>query len=137
LQRAEVIESIDLPLPDGPRSSAFGRVTRRRGVDLATINLCCLVKPFGLTRFAFGAVGPRPFVVEDASGVLANPDSSPAERDALLQDLIAHATPISDLRGSRDYRMAMLLVTCRRALARCLDRLPRPSLAIGEQGSDT
>jgi carbon-monoxide dehydrogenase medium subunit len=117
LARAEVIESIDLPLPAGPQGAAFGRVTRRRGVDLAIINLCCLVKPSGATRFAFGAVGPRPFLVEDDSGVLADPNTSPAEKDSRLKDLIAQAMPISDLRGTRDYRLAMLLVASRRSLS--------------------
>jgi carbon-monoxide dehydrogenase medium subunit len=123
LERAEVIESIDLPLPAGPRGAAFGRVTRRRGVDLATINLCCLVKPSGETRFAYGAVGPRPFLVQDDSGVLANPNSSPAERDSRLKELIAQATPISDLRGGREYRLAMLLVTSRRSLTTAIERI--------------
>ena len=123
LERAEVIESIDLPLPEGPQGAAFGRLTRRRGVDLATINLCCLVKPSGETRFAYGAVGPRPFLVEDDSGVLANPKSSPAERDSALKELIAHAAPISDLRGTREYRLAMLLAMSRRTLATAIERL--------------
>ena len=128
LGRAEVIESIDLPLPAGPRGAAFGRITRRRGVDLATINLCCLVNrclvnPGGEARFAYGAVGPRPFLVEDTSGLLADPHISPAERDSRLLDLIAQASPISDLRGGSDYRLAMLLVMSRRTLAAALARL--------------
>jgi CO/xanthine dehydrogenase FAD-binding subunit len=123
LERAEVIESIDLPLPSGPQGAAFGRLARRRGVDLATVNLCCLVKPGGETRLAYGAVGPRPFVVRDGSGVLADPHSRPAERDARLKELIAQAAPISDLRGSREYRLAMLLVMSRRTLAAAVERL--------------
>ncbi len=123
LQRAEIVESIDLPLAAGAGGAAFGRLTRRRGVDLATVNLCCLAKPSGEVRFAYGAVGPRPFLVQDANGVLANPQASAAERDARLRELISAASPISDLRGGRDYRMAMLLVMSRRALATALERL--------------
>jgi CO/xanthine dehydrogenase FAD-binding subunit len=123
LQRAEIVESIDLPLAAGASGAAFARLTRRRGVDLATVNLCCLVKPSGEVRFAYGAVGPRPFLVQDATGVLANPESTAAARDAHLRELISAASPISDLRGGRDYRMAMLLVMSRRALATALERL--------------
>ena len=61
LERAEVVESIDLPLPAGPRGAAFGRMTRRRGVDLATINLCCLVKPFGRDVFRIRRRGAASF----------------------------------------------------------------------------
>ncbi len=43
LTRGEILESIDLPFPTTPVGAAFGRITRRRGVDLATINLCGLI----------------------------------------------------------------------------------------------
>ena len=120
---AEIVESIDLSIPGTRVGAAFGRVTRRRGVDLATVNLCCVVRPSGLTRFAFGAVGPRPFVVEDDSGVLTAPDVRDADRDAALLRLIAGARPISDVRGSAEYRRAMLLVMGRRTLRTALDRM--------------
>ena len=35
LERGEIVESIDLPLPNAPRGAAFGRLARRQGVDLA------------------------------------------------------------------------------------------------------
>lgn len=123
LDRSEMVQSIDLPLPTCPTGSAFGRLSRRRGVDLATINLSCLVNATGDLRFAFGAVGPRPFLVQDGSGVLANPNSDPRDRDAALQRLIAHASPISDVRGSREYRLAMLFVLSQRALWTAIGRL--------------
>src|SRR3954462_3356688 len=36
LRRAELVSSTDLPIPATPTGAAFGRLTRRRGVDLAT-----------------------------------------------------------------------------------------------------
>jgi CO/xanthine dehydrogenase FAD-binding subunit len=123
LTSGELVASIDLPIAARPTGAAFGRVTRRRGVDLASINLCCVVTESRITRFAYGAVGPRPFVVEDSSGVLANPTASPDERDAALARLNAHARPISDVRADRDYRAAMLDVIGRRTLAIALERL--------------
>ena len=122
LNAGELVASIELPLPSRTTGAAFGRVTRRRGVDLATINLCCVVTG-SETRFAFGAVGPRPFVVADTSGTLANPGASPASRDAALADLLSHASPIADVRADRDYREAMLDVMSRRTLTAALDRL--------------
>ena len=125
LGAGELVESIDLPLASDKIGAAFGRVTRRRGVDLATINLCCLVTESGRVRFAFGAVGPRPFVVEDDTGalVLTGGASDRASQDAALDRLLAHATPISDVRASEDYRMAMLSVMSRRALDAATGRL--------------
>ena len=123
LQGGEIVTSIELPLSRERRAAQFARITRRRGVDLATISLCCLVEAGGRTRFAFGAVGPRPFVVADVTGVLADPSASDAAKDEALAGLIAHASPISDIRGSREYRAAMLLVMSRRALRVCIEKL--------------
>ena len=119
---SELVESIDLPFPSDVSGSAFGRVTRRRGVDLATVNLCCLVTGSGNVRFAFGAVGPRPFVVEDDTGALLD-RSGRGSQDAAVDRLLAQATPISDVRANRDYRVAMLAVMSRRALDAATGRL--------------
>lgn len=123
LAPGEIVSAIELPLPDAPAGSAFARMTRRRGVDLATVNLCCSVSANGVTRFAFGAVGPRPFAVIDESGVLADAEADPARQEAALRELTGQATPISNVRASREYREAMLLVLARRALARARERL--------------
>jgi CO/xanthine dehydrogenase FAD-binding subunit len=123
LTPGELVESIDVPIPTEATGAAFGRVTRRRGVDLATINLCCLVTADGETRFAYGAVGPRPFVVSDTTGTLASRTSSAGARSEVLARLASYASPISDVRADRDYREAMLLVMSRRTLDAAIDRL--------------
>jgi CO/xanthine dehydrogenase FAD-binding subunit len=123
MQEGELVESIDLPVPTRPAGAAFGRVTRRFGVDLATINLCCRVDASGETRFAYGAVGPRPFLVTDSGGVLADAAASADAKTAALLELIGQASPISDVRGGRDYRLAMLDVMSRRALTAAIEQL--------------
>ncbi len=125
----EIVTSIRLPLPRQRAGTAFERLTRRRGVDLATINLCCLVDEARRTKFAFGAVGPRPIITVDDSGRLADPAIGDPERERLLMKLIAVTSPISDVRASREYRAAMLLVMSRRALEKAHRRL-----ANGGQG---
>jgi carbon-monoxide dehydrogenase medium subunit len=127
LEPAEMVASIDLPLPAVPTGAAFGRVTRRFGVDLAVINMCCAVTAAGDTRMAFGAVGPRPFVVFDETRTLAARAAADAVRDDALQRLIAHAAPVSDVRGSREYRLAMLAAVGRRTIDAAIDRLQRSS----------
>jgi len=123
LQRGEVVTSIDLPIASERRGATFARITRRRGVDLAAISLCCIVESSGRTLFAYGAVGPRPFIVTDESGVLADPAAGDGRKDEVLRRLLTQASPISDVRGSREYREAMLLVMSRRALRSSIERL--------------
>jgi CO/xanthine dehydrogenase FAD-binding subunit len=121
LREGEIATAVELPVPEPPLGASFARLTRRRGVDLATLSLCCLVGA-RRTRFAYGAVAPRPFVVDDDSGLLADPDTSAAEREDLLRRMTAQASPITDVRGGADYRQAMLLVLSLRALATALLR---------------
>lgn len=115
LRPGEIAAAVQIPVPVARTGSQFARLTRRRGVDLATISLCCTVGT-RVTRFAFGAVGPKPFVRRDDSGVLADPDSEPSARLAVLRDFVGSAAPISDLRGSRAYRQAILMTLSQRAL---------------------
>jgi len=115
LTRGELVASIDLPFPTTAAGASFGRVTRRRGVDLATINLCGLITSDGEARFAFGAVGPTPFLRVDRTGALAAGATDAVARDAALRTMCGAARPITDVRGSREYRAAMLAVMTGRA----------------------
>lgn len=125
LRAGEMVIAVEIPVPSEGTGGCFARLTRRRGVDLATISLCCTVAD-GTATFAFGAVGPKPFVVTDGTGVLADPDADPTARQEKLEELVSHATPISDIRGSREYRHAMLLGVARRALQLAIERSRRP-----------
>ena len=115
LDRGEVVTSVEVPIPTGPIGSAFARVTRRRGVDLASVSLACVVEPSGRARFGFGAVGPTPLVAESTVEDLATDDG--------LERLLSVTSPISDVRAGADYRGAMLRVHARRALEAAVGQL--------------
>lgn len=123
LQPGEIVTAVLVPVPTERVGSSFGRMTRRRGVDLATINLACSVSESGVTRFAFGAVGPRPFLVADETGTLADAAAPAPEQQRALALLTDQATPITNVRASREYRQAMLEVLARRALDAARARL--------------
>jgi CO/xanthine dehydrogenase FAD-binding subunit len=123
LAAGEVATALHIPLPDRPFGAAFARITRRRGVDLATVNLCCGVDNTGVTTFAFGAVSPRPLLLRDTNGVLADPSAGAEAKAIVLDAMIAKASPITDVRGSAQYRLAMLAVLAKRAQHRAAARL--------------
>ena len=127
MERGELVESIDLPFAKEKekerQGAAFSRATRRLGVDLATINVACLVKASGQTLFAYGAVAPTPLLVSDDSGKLADANCREDEKLRILENLIAHAAPISDVRASHEYREALLMVMSRRVLDTAIARL--------------
>lgn len=115
----ELVTRIDLPRPAPGSGSAFRRLTRRRGVDLATVSVAAGVGADGRIVLGMGAVGPRPLRVEtDAPVVLTDSDAL----GAALDELLSVATPISDVRGSREYRLATLRVLTSRAVLAAVDR---------------
>lgn len=123
LSSGELVKEVILPISSDNQAAAFTRLTRRKGVDLATINLCCQVSTSGVTRFALGAVGPVPFIVEESDGFLSSLEVSAEDKAPRIKALMEQATPITDVRASREYRQAMLTVLGQRALTMALERL--------------
>jgi CO/xanthine dehydrogenase FAD-binding subunit len=122
---SELVVAVHIPVPQEPFGSAFGRLTRRRGVDLATINMACSIDAEGLTTFVFGAAGPTPILARDETGELADADLSQSRQDELLRSLLEKTSPISDVRSGKEYRQAMLLTIGRRVLRQAQARRPK------------
>jgi CO/xanthine dehydrogenase FAD-binding subunit len=123
LTRGELVSSIDLPIPETRIGAAFTRLTRRRGVDLASLTVACALKSSGEARLALGAVAPTPLVIVDDGVLAAEVTRHSGLTEATLDRLVSHASPISDVRASRDYRSAMLRVFIRRTVQLAADRL--------------
>lgn len=122
----EMVTSLRVPRPTPGSSSAFERMTRRRGVDLATCSVGAVVDGEGVITLGLGAVGPTTLL----GGPLPPVDLSSAEEmDRALDALLAPATPIGDVRAGRPYRTAMLRVLARRAVLRAAARRAEPGLA--------
>ncbi len=130
LARDELLTAIELPVPAEPRGSTHVRRTRRRGHDLASVTLACSIGRDGVTRLAYGSVGPRPLLAVDDSGVLADPDATETSRADVFDRLLAGAAPSpTSMRASPEYRLAMLRVLGRRAIAESVRRLATGGLA--------
>ena len=126
LQPGELVTGIDLPLPERHMGSAYTRLTRRRGTDLASITLCVGVDEAGVTRLAYGSVGPRPVLVLDESGTLADPQAPDDVKAPILERMLAGASPSPrSMRAGPEYRLAMLRVLGRRALQTAIERLAK------------
>ncbi len=124
LARGELVTAIELPVPAQRIASVHVRRTRRRGHDLASVTLTCGVDAAGITRIAYGSVGPRVLLVIDASGLLADPAATDEAKAPLLEAMFAAASPSPrSMRAGPEYRLAMLRVLGRRALAEAIQRL--------------
>ena len=124
LVRGELVTGIELPRPPGPRGAVHVRRTRRRGHDLASVTLACAVQADGLTRIAFGSLGPRPVLVTDETGLLADPAAPDRAKMERLETLFVAARPSPrSMRAGPEYRLAMLHVLGLRAIGGAIARL--------------
>jgi carbon-monoxide dehydrogenase medium subunit len=124
LAPGELVVAIELPIPAATRGSTHVRRTRRRGHDLASVTLACSVSADGVTRIAYGSLGPRPLLVLDETGVLADPGASEPAKLERLDAMFVDASPSpTSLRAGPDYRLAMLRVLGLRAVAIANERL--------------
>jgi len=124
LRRGELVTAIEIPVSDRKMGAVHVRRTRRRGHDLASVTLSCGVDDAGVTRIAYGSVGPRPVLAVDESGVLADPHAPDAAKAAILERMFAAASPSPrSMRASPSYRLAMLRVLGVRALEIAIARL--------------
>jgi CO/xanthine dehydrogenase FAD-binding subunit len=124
LSRGEVVVAIELPVPASRRGAVHLRRTRRRGHDLASVTLTCMVRDDGVTQLAYGSLGPRAVLVADETGVLADPTAPDAAKAERLQTLFAGASPSArSMRASPEYRLAMLRVLGLRAVGTAVRRL--------------
>jgi CO/xanthine dehydrogenase FAD-binding subunit len=124
LQSGEIATAIELPAEHGKTGAVHMRRSRRRGHDLASVTLCCGVSEAGVTRIAFGSVGPRPLLRVDDSGILADPTGNDEAKAEILESMFAAAAPSrNSLRASPEYRLAMLRVLGTRAVRIAIERL--------------
>jgi CO/xanthine dehydrogenase FAD-binding subunit len=130
LRPGELVTGLEVPFPARRLGAAYTRLTRRRGTDLASITLCCGVNEDGVTRLAYGSVGPRPVLVVDESGVLADPSVLDEAKTPILEQMLAGASPSPrSMRAGPEYRLAMLRVLGRRALGTAIERLAKGGAA--------
>ncbi|WP_296523462.1 xanthine dehydrogenase family protein subunit M [Rhodoplanes sp.] len=122
LAQGELIESIFCPCPEDGAGSAYIKLARRNGIDIATVGAAAMILGTGKVRVALGAVGPTPVRALDAEDQLGKglDDADAFERGI---DMVAAATkPITDIRASRDYRLAMVKALTREAIRVSLER---------------
>ncbi|MEA2631836.1 MAG: aerobic carbon-monoxide dehydrogenase medium subunit [Chloroflexota bacterium] len=129
LARGELVRSIELPRPTSRMGAVHLRRTRRRGHDLAAVTLACAVQADGVTRLAYGSLGPRPVLVRDETGLLADPSVSDQAKMERLAALFGGASPSPrSMRASPAYRLAMLNVLGLRAVRTAVERLAAGSV---------
>ena len=110
LKPAEFVESVFVPYSPVLSASAYSKLARREGVDLAIVGVAAYADVLGNVRIALGAVGPVAFRAHRAEKVLScsNLQLTDEQLAAGAYEAVMQAKPISDLRATREYRLAMV-----------------------------
>jgi carbon-monoxide dehydrogenase medium subunit len=128
LQNGEFLVSIKLP-PVKPHSgAAYLRFIPRNEMDIAVVGAGAYVEldesgnNFVEARVSLGAVAPKPLFIREAGDSLAGKPVNAANIEAAAKIAQDAATPISDMRGTAEYRKHLSAVMSRRAIEKAVER---------------
>lgn len=121
LENGEILKGFSLAFPPAGTASAFVKHSRRPGMDLATVGVAMVLRKDGARladiQAVLGAVGPVPIYVEGLETFIGEDIGALSKR--IADTCTAAARPITDVRGSKEYRTAMV----RRSAALCLEKI--------------
>jgi carbon-monoxide dehydrogenase medium subunit len=125
----ELLVELFVPAP-GPRSGgSYIRHTPRRELDIAVVGVASQVTlqngKCTKARISLAAVAPTPVRATAAEQALEGQALTPAAIEQAAELAVGAAQPISDQRGSADFRRHLVRVLTRRTLTRALERASR------------
>jgi len=120
LKPGELLVSLHLPPPQPHSGARYLRFIPRNEMDIAVAGAGVAVTlddgAFRSARIALSAVAPIPLFVREAGDWLAGKAVTADNMRAAGEMAKAAATPITDMRGTADYRKHLCAVLTRRAL---------------------
>jgi len=115
MEPGEMLKGFVLPKPKPCTVASFAKHSRRAGMDLATVGVAvriCLKKGETVAEeisVALGAVGPVPVSVKGIEKFNGADLSSDNVLKEIAEYSFEQASPITDVRGSKDYRSKMIV----------------------------
>ena len=124
VSKDEILVEIDVP--NQPRESygAYLKHGPRNAMDIATVNAAAMLNLRGQTcvdaKIVLGSVAPVPLRARKAEAEIRGKAIDDPALRRVAEGACEECAPISDLRGSADYRKAMVKVLVRRLLRNAL-----------------
>jgi carbon-monoxide dehydrogenase medium subunit len=122
----EMLVEIILPAPPPGSGAAYVRHTPRRELDIAVVGVASSLTMTDSVctraRIALGAVAPVPLRAAAAEARLEGEAITPALIDEAADLAVPACSPISDQRGSAEFRLHLVRVLTRRTLTTAYER---------------
>lgn len=128
LGRGELLTKLIFPAPKKHTGAAYQRFIPRNEMDIAAagagswVELDSSGKTIIAARVALAAVAPRPVLATEAMKFLAGQPATPETFIAAGEKARLTASPISDMRGTAEYRVHLVGVLVQRTLAIAVQR---------------
>ncbi len=126
LEPDELLVEIVIPAPPAGSGGTYVRHTPRRELDIAVVGVASQLTIHDgrcvNARIALAAVAPVPLRASAAEERLQGESISPALIEEAAQLAVQAASPISDQRGSAEFRRHLVRVLTRRTLTTALER---------------
>ena len=129
LEKGEILKELVLPAPANNTASAYLRFIPRNEMDIAVAGVGSLIelnpstKIVTKARIALASVAPTPVRAYTAEEFLEGTVIDAAAIDKTADLAVDSAVPITDVRGSAEYRKELIRVLTKRTLKICLERL--------------
>jgi carbon-monoxide dehydrogenase medium subunit len=127
LKPGELLIEIRIPVPPAGSASSFKRIGRRKAFTLSVVSAAAYIQMEGETctdaKVAFGSVAITPIRVPEAENLLTGSKLDEETINAASKAVYEAVKPITDVRGTAEYRKDMCPVLMRRAIDQCLERL--------------
>lgn len=111
-QPDEFVSQIEFDLPGNNDLFHFEKVSKRTHLDIASVNSAIHLTVIGdiieKAGISAGGVGPIPLYLEKASGFLAGKTVSEELINDLIEVIQTEISPISDARGTAEYKRLLL-----------------------------
>ena len=133
LTPGEIFTSILIPAPSPRSGNAYARFSPRSAMDIGIASVAASItldadRRCTSCRIVLGAVAPVPLRSGMAEGALEGERLTPALLEQAGELAAQAARPISDIRGSADYRRAIVRVLTTRVVALAASRAERMAL---------
>jgi len=125
----ELLVEIRIPTPEAFSAGSYLKHATRERMDIAVVGVASFLtfstpdRELKSIRIALGAVAPRPVRATRAEDVLTKTSFGRQAVEAAAEQAADEAEPISDVRGSLEYRREIVRVLTRRSLSKACESL--------------